>query len=85
MENIDSMLSLDWDIPKKPYPAKAITLPTGSKMVVREISREEVPLYLDAIRPLLTDSADYYDIVSARIYAELLGWYRYRVRNESCA
>jgi hypothetical protein len=84
MENIDSMLSLDWDIPKKPYPAKAITLPTGSKMVVREISREEVPLLLDAIRPLLTISADYYDIVSARMYAELLGWYRYRVRNEYC-
>lgn len=84
MENIESMLSLDWDVPKKPYPAKAITLPTGSKMVVREISREEVPLLLNAIRPLITVSADYYDIVSVRMYAELLGWYRYRVRNEYC-
>lgn len=84
MENIEQMLSLDWDIPKKPYPAKVITLPTGSKMVVREIQREEVPRLLEAIRPLLTVAADYYDIVSARMYAELLGWYRYRVRNEYC-
>ncbi len=25
---------------------------------------------------------DFYDIVAARVYAELLGWYRYRVANE---
>ena len=84
MENVESILNLDWDVAKKPYPAKVVTLPTGSKMVVREISREEVPLLLDAIRPLLTISKDYYDIVSARMYAELLGWFRYRVRNEYC-
>ena len=83
-KDVDSILSLDWDVPKKPYPPKVITLATGSKMVVREASREEVPLLLNAIRPLLTVAADYYDIVSARIYAELLGWYRYRVRNEYC-
>lgn len=84
MANVESILNLDWDFPKKPYPAKIVTLPTGDKMVVREISREEVPQLLDAIRPLLTIAADYYDIVSARMYAELLGWYRYRVRNEYC-
>jgi hypothetical protein len=27
---------------------------------------------------------DYYDIVGVRLYAELLGWFRYRVRNEYC-
>jgi len=84
MENIESILSVDWDFPRVPYPAKVVTLPTGEKMVVREISREEVPKLLDTIRPLLTVAADYYDIVSARVYAELLGWYRYRVRNEYC-
>lgn len=85
MENdIESILSVDWDVPKKPYPSKVITLATGNKMVVREAKREEVPFLLDSIRPLLTISADYYDIVSARMYAELLGWYRHRVRNEYC-
>jgi hypothetical protein len=27
---------------------------------------------------------DFYDIVGARLFAELLGWYRHRVRNEYC-
>jgi len=83
-KDIESILSVDWDIPRKPYPPKMVTLATGEKMVVREVSREEVPLLLNAITPLLTVRSDYYDIVSARVYAELLGWHRYRVRNEYC-
>lgn len=77
-------LSVDWDIPKKPYPEKVITLPTGEKLVVREITRDEAPLVLEAIRPLLDVDSEYYDLVSARTYAELLGWYNHRVRNEYC-
>ncbi|HID90856.1 TPA: hypothetical protein EYP44_02730 [Candidatus Bathyarchaeota archaeon] len=83
-EDVESILHINWDLPRKPYPPKVITLVTGDRMVVREASREEVPSLLEAIRPLLTVERDYYDIVSARVYAELLGWYRYRVRNEYC-
>ena len=83
-EDIEAMLKLDWDIPKTPYQPKLITLASGEKMVVREASREEVPLLLDTIRPLLTVPKDYYDVVAARMYAELLSWYRYRARNEFC-
>ena len=36
------------------------------------------------MRPTLSIGRDYYDVVGARLYAELLGWYRYRVRNEYC-
>jgi len=39
---------------------------------------------LNAVRPTLDIPRDYYDIVGVRLYAELLGWYRYRVRNEYC-
>ena len=53
-------------------------------MVVRQVAREDVPLLLQAVRPTLDIPRDYYDIVGARLYAELLGWYRYRVRNEYC-
>lgn len=83
-KDIESILRVDWDVPRKPYPPKMIVLPTGERMVIREASREEVPLLLKAIKPLLTVGSEYYDIVSARAYAELLGWYRYRVRNEYC-
>ena len=83
-EDIESILGVDWDIPKKPYPPKKVLLPTGERMVVREAAREEAPQLLRAITPLLTVSRDFYDIVAARQYAELLGWYRRRVRNEFC-
>ena len=67
-----------------PYPPKVITLVSGENMLVRQVEREEVPKLLDAVRPLTTVAKDYYDIVASRVYAELLGWYRYRVRDEYC-
>lgn len=67
-----------------PYPPKVITLANSKKMVVRPIKREDVPTLLKVVRPTLDIPRDYYDIVGARLYAELLGWYRYRVRNEYC-
>jgi len=67
-----------------PYPPKVITLANSKKMVVRQARREEVPVLLNTVRPTLDIPRDYYDIVGVRLYAELLGWYRYRVRNEYC-
>ena len=70
--------------PMPPYPAKVITLATGKQMVVRQVDRKAVPTLLEAVRPTLSIPRDYYDIVGARVYAELLGWYRYRVRDHYC-
>ena len=67
-----------------PYEAKVIPLTTGEDMIVREATREELMLILDTIEPLLHHSKDFYDIVSARIYAEILGMLRYRVQDEYC-
>ncbi len=67
-----------------PYPPKSIFLATGEKMVVRPAVREEVPKLLEAIDPLRYVARDFYDIVAARTFAELLGWKRYRVRDEYC-
>lgn len=72
------------EYPMAPYPAKVITLATGVKMVVRQVDREAVPILLEAVRPAVEVERDYYDVVAARLYAELLGWYRYRVRDEFC-
>ena len=66
----------------KPYPPKVITLADGQKMVVRECQREEIGVLLETVFPLMQVESDYYDIVAARMFAELLGWYRYRVANE---
>ena len=72
------------EYPMASYPAKVITLATGVKMVVRQVDRDAVPILLEAVRPAVEVERDYYDIVAARLYAELLGWYRYRVRDEFC-
>jgi len=65
-----------------PYPPKVITLANGRQLVVREITRDDVPRMLEAVRPIMTYERDYYDIVASRVYAELLAWYRYREQSE---
>lgn len=65
----------------KPYPAKVITLANGKEMVVREARREEVGVLLGTVYPLLGVPKDFYDLVAARMYEELLAWYRYRISN----
>ncbi len=66
----------------KPYPPKVITLADGEQMVVREAKREEAGVLLGTVYPLLGVPKDFYDVVAARMYAEILGWFRYRVANE---
>jgi hypothetical protein len=72
------------EYPMAPYPAKVVTLSTSAKLVIRQVDRDDVPILLEAIKPTLQVARDYYDIVGVRLYAELLGWNRYRVRDEFC-
>jgi hypothetical protein len=65
-----------------PYPPKMITLASGEAMVVRQVERDEVPILLEAIYPLLWVERDFYDIVAARLFGELLAYKRYRVKHE---
>ncbi len=71
-----------YDMP--PYPPKWITLANGKKMVIRQAEREDVPEILKSVHPCLFIERDYYDIVSARLYGELLAWYRHRVKSAYC-
>ncbi len=70
------------DSPYPPYPAKCMTLANGEKMTIRQIGREEIPQLLPHVEALMHIERDYYDIVASRVYAELLGYYRYRVVDE---
>jgi hypothetical protein len=70
--------------PMAPYPPKQITLANGKVMVVRQATREDVPEILKSVHPCLFIERDYYDIVSARLYGELLAWFRHRVKSEYC-
>jgi hypothetical protein len=44
-------------------------------MVVRMAKREEIPVILKATRSLLDVEKDFYDVVSARVYGEILAWF----------
>jgi hypothetical protein len=70
------------DHPYPPFEAKFMKVASGEDMVVRQITRDEVPDLLPHIEPLLHVERDYYDIVAARVYAELLAYYRHRVQDE---
>jgi len=70
------------DNPAPPYPPKCMVLASGDEMVIRQVNREEIPDILPHIEPLIHVERDHYDIVAARLYAELLGYYRYRVQDE---
>lgn len=69
-------------LPLAAYPPKSILLANGEELVVREARLEEAPLLLETVYPLIGVSKDFYDIVAARLYAELLGWIRHRTANE---
>lgn len=72
------------ETPMVSYPTKYITQANGDKLVIHQIEREDVPHILQAVSPLMTVAKDFYDIVASRIYSELLGYYRYRVKDEYC-
>ncbi len=70
------------DHPYEPYPAKYMTLASGETLVIRQVTRDEVPRLLKYVAPLVYVERDYYDLVAARVYAELLGWYHHRMQDE---
>lgn len=53
-------------------------------MVVRMAKREEISVILKGTRSLLDEEKDFYDIVAARVYGEILAWLRYRVKDHYC-
>jgi len=69
---------------QKAYPLRLLPLPDGRKMVARMAKREEIPVILKATRSLLDVEKDFYDVVSARVYGEILAWLRLRVKDHYC-
>ncbi len=65
----------------KPWPGAMITLKDGRVMYIREAKLSEAPAMLDYMKRLLDVDHDFYDIVGARVYSEILGWYRKRLKD----
>lgn len=65
----------------KPWPDAMITLRDGRIMYIREAKLEEAPMMMEHVKKVMEIDHDFYDIVGARVYAELLGWYRKRLKD----
>jgi hypothetical protein len=65
----------------KPWPGATIKIKDGRTMYIREAKLEETPLMMGYVKQVMEADHDFYDIVGARVYAELLGWYRKRLKD----
>ena len=65
----------------KPWPGAMITLKDGRVMYIREAKVEEAPMMMEYVQKLMKVDRDFYDVVGARVNAELIGWYRQRLKD----
>jgi len=70
------------DTPMPPFPAKHMKVASGEEMVIRQVTRDEIPSILQHVAPLVWVERDFYDVVAARVYAELLAYYAHRMQDE---
>lgn len=67
------------NLPK--WPEASIQLKDGRTLYIREAKLEEVPAMLGYMEKVMKVEKDFYDIVGVRVYAEILGWYRKRIKD----
>ena len=65
----------------KPWPGATVQLKDGRTLFIREARLDEVPAMLTYMEKLMHVDHDFYDIVGARVYSEILGWYRHRLKD----
>jgi hypothetical protein len=70
------------DHPLPPFPPKYVTLASGDDMVIRQVGRDDIPDILPFIGPLMHVERDFYDVVAARVYSELLAYTKHRVQDQ---
>ncbi|HDD26266.1 MAG TPA: hypothetical protein ENF75_04160 [Acidilobales archaeon] len=68
----------------KPYEPKVVEIRGGRKMVVRMIKDDEINMVLEGLRKLINMQidVDFFDLVAARTYAEILAYVRKRIKDE---
>jgi len=63
------------------WPGATIKLRDGRTMYIREATLDEAPALMDYMKRVMEADHDFYDVVGARVYAELAGWYRMRLKD----
>lgn len=67
------------DLPE--WPEAVLSLKDGRQLYIRQAKLEEAPKMLPYMKRLMEVDKDFYDIVGVRVYAEILGWYRQRLKD----
>jgi hypothetical protein len=65
----------------KPWPGAQVKLKDGRLLYIREARLDEAPKMLTYMEKIMHVDHDFYDIVGARVYSEILGWYRSRLKD----
>ena len=63
------------------FPACWLQLKDGRRMLIRPARLEEAPKLIEVAKKLVDIDHDFYDIVGARVLAEVIGWYRKRLKD----
>jgi len=69
---------------QREYPPRLLNLPDGKKMVVRMATLEDIPVIRQTTLSIMDVEKDFYDLVAPRVYAEIMSWYRKRVKDHFC-
>ena len=77
VEELEPLLSGP-SMPIAPFEPAMVQVKNGQTMLIRPLEKEEAPAFLAYIKKLMDVDHDFYDIVGARVYAEVLGWVRNR-------
>jgi len=64
-----------------PWPGATIVLKDGRTMYIREATFDEAPSMMRYMARVMQEDHDFYDVVGARVYAEIVGWYRKRLKD----
>ena len=64
-----------------PWKPATIELKDGRQLYIREAKLEEAPMMMEYVMKVMQAKHDFYDVVGARVYAELAGWYRKRLKD----
>ena len=64
-----------------PWPGATVKLRDGRTLYIREATLDEAPGMMRYMARVMDADHDFYDVVGARVYAEIAGWYRSRLKD----
>jgi hypothetical protein len=65
----------------QPWPGAMVSLSDGRVLYIREARMEEAPIMIAYMKKIIDVEHDFYDVVGTRVLAEIVGWYRKRLKD----